>query len=145
MLVIVRISFAWPLIATHIKQYCFSCEKCKRMARSGLGIAPMIIREIKSITFKDVAIDLVGSLENGKGGYRFLLTYICMASTWPEATALKSVMGYDTSSYAFKSIELTVALISDRCEILGVVKILISPYRPQSYGLLSIFILLWYP
>ena len=49
------------------------------------------IKEIKSTPFQDVAIDLVGPFEKGRDGCRYLSTYICMASTWPEAIPLKSV------------------------------------------------------
>ena len=78
-------------MTTHIKQCCLSCENCQRMARSGPKRAPTLSREIKSTPFEDVAIDLVGPFEKGRGGCRYLLTYICVASSWPEAISLESV------------------------------------------------------
>ena len=137
-LVIVRRSFVWPLMTTHIKQYYLSCENCQRMARSGPKRAPMISREIKSVPFEDVAIDLVGPFEKGRGGCRYLLTYICMASSWPEAISLKSVTaravadglleifcrnGIPLQMLSDQGNLLTGALMSELCVILGVVKI----------------------
>ena len=129
-------SIVWPLMTTHIKQYCLSCENCQRMARSGPRRAPMISRQIKSIPFEDVAIDLVGPFERGRGGCRYLLTYICMASRWPEAIPLKSVTAraVPLQMPSDQSTQLTGAKL---CAILGVVKIRTTPYRPQSNGVVE--------
>ena len=112
----------------------------------------MISREIKSIPFEDVAIDLVGPFEKGRGGCRYLLTYICMASRWPEATPLKSFTaravadglleifsrnGVPLQILSNQRTQLTGALMSEICAILGVVKIRTTPYRPQSNGVVE--------
>ena len=41
--------------------------------------------------FEALAFDIVGPMPKGKGGCRFLLTAICMASKWPEAIPLRSI------------------------------------------------------
>ena len=61
------------------------------MGKSNPRKAPMIEREIVSVPFETVAIDLVGPFEKGRVGYRYLLTYVCMASKWPEAIPIKSI------------------------------------------------------
>ncbi len=48
-------------------------------------------RPILSEPFENVAIDLVDPLPKGKGGCRYLLTYVCMATRWPEAVPLRNV------------------------------------------------------
>ena len=48
------------------------------MGKSTPRKAPMIEREMVSVPFETVAIDLVGPFEKGRGGYRYLLTYVCM-------------------------------------------------------------------
>ena len=52
----------------------------------------MIEREVLSEPFEVLAFDIVGTMPKGKGGFRFLLTAICMASKWPEALPLRSIM-----------------------------------------------------
>ena len=42
-------------------------------------------REIVTVPNERVCIDLVGPFPTAKGGFRFLLTYIDMATRWPEA------------------------------------------------------------
>ncbi len=51
----------------------------------------MVERPILAEPFESVAIDLVGPLPKGKGGNRYILTYICLATRWPEAEPLRSI------------------------------------------------------
>ena len=41
--------------------------------------------------FESVAFDLVGPLPKCKGGHRFILTYVCLATKWPEAVPVRNV------------------------------------------------------
>jgi len=50
----------------------------------------MVGRKIVSVPFELVAIELVGPFEKCRGGYRYLLTYICMAFKWSEAVPLNT-------------------------------------------------------
>ena len=52
--------------------------------------APMIEREILSVPFEKVCLDIVGPLPNTRGGFRYILTFIDVATRWPEAVALRS-------------------------------------------------------
>jgi len=36
-------------------------------------------------------VDLVGPLPQNKCGYKYLLTYVCVAIRWPEAVPLQSI------------------------------------------------------
>ena len=47
-------------------------------------------REVVTILSERVCIDLVGPFPTAKGGYQFLLTYIDMATRWPEAIPLRT-------------------------------------------------------
>ena len=49
----------------------------------------MLRREIVSLPFEFVAIDIVEPFERGKGGFKYLFTYVYMASKWPEAIPIK--------------------------------------------------------
>ena len=51
----------------------------------------MVARPALTQPFESVAFDLVGPLPKGKGGHRFILTYVCLATKWPEAVPVRSV------------------------------------------------------
>jgi len=53
--------------------------------------APMVERPALTEPFESIAFDLVGFLPKAKGEYKYLLTYICQASRWPDAVPLKMV------------------------------------------------------
>ena len=80
--------FVWPGMPTEVVEYCGSCEKCQRRSKYRPRRAPAVERPVLSEPFESVAIDIVGSLPKGKGGCRYLLTYICLATRWPEAVPL---------------------------------------------------------
>ena len=107
----------------------------------------MVTQAIRTVPFEEVAIDLIGTFEKGKGGYRFILTYICIASGWPEAIPLKietaramadslveifSRNGVPLVMLSDQGAQLTGALMKELCNILGIVKVSTTPYRPQS-------------
>ena len=52
----------------------------------------MVERKIVTLPFEEVTLNLVGPLEKSRRGYRYLLTHICMASRWPHAVPVKSIM-----------------------------------------------------
>ncbi len=102
--------------------------------------------------FESVAVDLVGPLPKGKGGCRFLLTYVCMATRWPEAVALRSVTAKAVAEglwCIFSRTAIPEVLLSDQgsqfcgrvvrqlCQLLGVDKIRTSPYHPQTNGIVE--------
>ncbi len=51
----------------------------------------MVERPLLSEPFEDIAVDIVGPLPKSKGGFRYLLTYVCLATRWPEAVPLRSI------------------------------------------------------
>ncbi len=87
----VKRKFVWPLLARDVTQYFQSCVTCQTCNRASVRKAPMVERPVLSEPFEQMAFDLVGPLPKAKGGYRFVLTAVCMATKWPEAIPLKSV------------------------------------------------------
>ncbi len=77
--------FVWPGMAKKVVEHCSSCELCQKRSKYKPKRAPDVERPVLSEPFKTVAIDLVGSLPKEKGGNRYLLTYVCLATRWPEA------------------------------------------------------------
>ncbi len=114
--------------------------------------APVVERPILTEPFESVAVDLVGPLPKGKGGCRFLLTYICMATRWPEAIPLRSVTARSVAEglwSIFSRTAIPEVLLSDQgsqfcgrvvrqlCQLLGIEKLRTSPYHPQSNGMIE--------
>ena len=81
--------FDWPLL-TKDATHCKSCVVCQRCNKAGPRKTPTVERSVLTEPFQSVAIDLVGPLLKAKGGFRYVLTYICMASRWPDAMPLKT-------------------------------------------------------
>ncbi len=52
------------------------CGVCQRKSKYKPKRAPVVERPVLSEPFEDVAVDIVGPLAKGKGGCRFLLTYV---------------------------------------------------------------------
>ena len=75
----------WKDVASH----CRSCEICQRASKQKPIPASMIERELVTIPFERVCVDIVGSLPKDKGGCEYLLTYSDVGSRWPEAVPIK--------------------------------------------------------
>ena len=77
--------FNWPTMTkdclAHIRRY----DKCQRIDKTRPRQNSMQIREMPTVPFERVAIDLVGPFPTAVGGFKFMLTCIDMATRWPEA------------------------------------------------------------
>ena len=62
---------------------------------------PMTEREVVTISFKLVCIDIVGLLPKLNEGHIFLLKYINVASRWPEAIPLRTKVVIDSLTTMF--------------------------------------------
>ncbi len=130
-----------------------SCDQCLRHNKASHRQAKMVERPTITVPFDSVAFDIVGPLEKAKGGVRYILTYICMASRWPEAVPLRTVTAEAVSSgmvdimcrtgipsklLTDRGTVFVVSRVCERtCEVLGVDRIQSAPYRPQSNGVLK--------
>ncbi len=68
--------FLWPGMVTEIEEHCRSCDTCQRKSKHKPRKVPAVDRPVLTEPFESVAVDLVGPLPKGKGGCRFLLTYL---------------------------------------------------------------------
>ncbi len=146
---LVKKYFIWPSMAKEIFEYCASCSSCQLRSKSKPRRAPVVDRPVMSEPFETVAIDLVGPLPKGKGGCRFILTYICLATRWPEAIPLRSITAKAVVEglwSIFSRTSIPEVLLSDQgsqfcgkvmsqlCAWLGVEKVKTSPYHPETNG-----------
>ena len=113
------------------------------MAEVPIGEMP-----VHKIPFENVAIDFVGPFPRSHG-YKYLLTYIFLASKYPEAIPLKQAMAKECAEalldiFARNGVPLTLlsdqgaqfmgVLLKQLCLRLGVKHIRTTPYHPQSNG-----------
>ena len=49
----------------------------------------MVASPVVAEPFATIAFDLVGPLSKGRGGFQLVLTFICLASRWPDAIPLR--------------------------------------------------------
>ena len=113
------------------------------MAEVPIGEMP-----VHKIPFENVAIDFVGPFPRSHG-YKYLLTYIFLASKYPEAIPLKQAMAKECEEalldiFARNGVPLTLlsdqgaqfmgVLLKQLCLRLGVKHIRTTPYHPQSNG-----------
>ena len=100
------------------------------------------------VPFEQVAIDIVGPFPRSHG-YRYLLTYICLASRYPEAIPLKHATASECAEVLleiFSRNGVPMSLLSDQgtqfmsvlmkclCKRLGIKQIRTTPYHTQSNG-----------
>ena len=149
---LVKQRFTWPNMGRDIIDYCRSCEVCQRCSKAAARKAPLIEREVSSEPFECLAFDIVGPMPKGKGGYRFLLTAICMASKWPEALPLRSITakavaqdmmeffsrtGIPLQLLTDQGAQFVGSLISKLCRDLSIDKIKTTPYHPECNGVVE--------
>ncbi len=141
--------FVWPGMAKDIVNHCASCVICQRRSKHKPRRAPAVERPVLTEPFESVAIDLVGPLPKGKGGCRYLLTYVCLATRWPEAVPLRSITAKAVVEglwSIFSRTSIPERILSDQgsqfcgrvvkqlCEMLGIQKVRTSPYHPECNG-----------
>jgi len=114
--------------------------------------SPMQIREVVSVPFERVAVDIVGPFPTAKGGFRFLLTCVDLATRWPEAVPIRSttskvVIHYLTAMFAHSG--FPKAIVSDNGPQFigksfsrslrenGIAHVKSSPYHPQGNGVVE--------
>ncbi len=139
--------FVWPGMAREIIGHCRSCEKCQVRSKYRPRRAPAVERPILAEPFESVAIDLVGPLPKGKGGCRYILTYVCLATRWPEAVPLRTITAkavMDGLWSIFSRTSVPERILTDQgsqfcgrvmtqlCEHLGIDKVRTSPYHPET-------------
>ena len=149
---LLRQRFSWPGMGQDVISYCRSCPTCQQCSKNPARKVPMQERAVLSEPFETIAVDILGPLPKGKGGCRFLLTVICMASRWPEALPLKSITARAVSEGLVEMLSRTgipLQLISDQgaqfvgavvsrlCKSLHIDRMQTVPYHPEGNGVVE--------
>ena len=112
----------------------------------------MVARPALTQPFESMAFDLVRPLPKCKGGHRFILTYISLATKWPEAVPVTNVSS-GTVGQAMVDIFCRTAipcqlltdqgsqflggLVRQLCKVLGVEQVNTTAYHQQTNGALE--------
>ena len=149
---VIRQKFAWPGMGQEVIRYCRSCVHCQKGAKNPARKVPLMERAVLSEPFEVMAVDLVGPFPLGKGGYRYLLTCVCMASKWPEAIPLKRMTAKavtDGLIEIFSRTGIPLQMVSDQgTQFVGKVldqlsaclhidRIKATPYHPEGNGVVE--------
>ena len=149
---LIKQKFDWPGLGQEAIQYCRSCVSCQKSAKPRARQVPMMERRVLSEPFESLAFDLVGPFPKGKGGCRYLLTCVCMASKWPEALPIRSMTASAVAQgmmEIFSRVGVPLRLLSDQgsqfvgkvvtklCSNLGIDRIKSVPYHPEGNGVVE--------
>ena len=149
---LIKQRFTWPGVGQDVIDHYRSCPVCQKCSKAPARKVPLIEREVLTEPFEALAFDIVGPMPKGKGGYRFLLTAICMASKWPEAIPLRSIMAKAVAQgmmeiFARTGIPLQLltdqraqfvgSLVTKLCKDLNIDKIKTTPYHPECNGVVE--------
>ena len=141
----IRKLFYWPSLTSDVANHCKSCDVCQRHAKQSPKVLPMQEREVVTIPSERVCVDLVGPFPTAKGGFKFLLTYVDMATRWPEAVPLRKTTtrviinqlqaifcrnGFPTSLVSDNGPQFTSVLFTKFLKTHGIQQIKASPYHP---------------
>ena len=83
MVELIRPFFYWPTITVDCLNHTKKCECCQKRYKSVPRKSFMQEREMVSVPAERVAIDLVGPFPTARGGFKYLLTCIDLATRWP--------------------------------------------------------------
>ena len=149
---VIQQNFVWPNIGQDVIGYVRACPSCQVCAKSKARKVPMMERVVMSEPFEVMAVDIVGPMPKGKGGHRFFLTAICMASRWPEALLLRSITAKAVALgilEIFSRTGIPLQLVSDQgsqflgsvvtqlCTNLRIDRIKTTPYHPEGNGVIE--------
>jgi hypothetical protein len=85
--------FYWSGYRAQIRDYCRSCDICQHTFPKGrVPAAPLQDVPVIDTPFSRVAVDIIGLLTpRSDRGHRFVLTYVDVATRYPEAVVLKTI------------------------------------------------------
>ena len=145
-------AFYWPTMWKDVASHCRSCETCQRVSKQKPIPVPMVERDLVTIPFERLCVDIVGPLPKAKGGCEYLLTYIDSGSRWPEAlpikvgntqsviTELNSIFsrnGFPRVLVSDNGVQFTSNTFMRYCSAHDIKKIEMAPYHPQSNGIVE--------
>jgi len=72
--------FTWPGLGQDVVKYVETCDVCNKVNKAENKSVKLQERTVMSEPFSSVAFDIVGQLPKAKGGVKYLLTYVYIAT-----------------------------------------------------------------
>ena len=128
------------------------CETCQKHDKSKPKPSPMQERELATIPFENISIDLVGPFPTAVGGFKYLLTAVDLATRWPEAIPLRTTTakvitrslvsiftrcGFPLRITTDNGPQFKGAFFKKWVKQLGIKHVVSSPYHPQGNGVVE--------
>jgi len=149
---LLRKLFYWPSLSVDVAKHCKSCSVCQKNTKQNPKVLPMQEREVVTVPSECVCVDMVGPFPKAKGGFQFLLTYVNMATRWPEAIPLRKTTtqviiaqlkgifcrnGFPTTLVSDNGPQFTSAQFTKFLKAQGIQHVTASPYHPQRNGVVE--------
>ena len=144
--------FHWPTLTKDSLAHIRHCDKCQKIDKATPKHNSMQIRELPTIPFEMVAIELVGPFPTALGGFRFILTCIDMATRCPEAIPIRSTTakviitqltnifsrcGFPMTLTSDNGSQFTGKAFQKWVKLKGIKHIRASLYHPQQNGVVE--------
>ena len=146
--------FYWPTIFRDVKEFCRTCPDCQKASSRKGPRAPLIPLPVIEEPFYRIAMDIVGPLPRSWSGNKYILVLCDYATRYPEALPLKTIdaehiaealinvfagWGVPREILTDQGSNFTSQLLAELYRLLGVKALRISPYHPQTDGLVERF------
>src|SRR5215216_1848683 len=145
--------YYWKGMYNDTREYVKSCDACQRRGQKGgkSYLNPIKVGE----PFERIGIDFVGPLERTRKGNKYILVVTDYLTKWPEAKAMKEATAENVVKFIYEGVICRQGcpkiILSDRgthfrnklveglCEKFEIKHKLLSPYHPQTNGLVERF------
>ena len=151
---LIKHQYYWKGMNKDIRKYIANCILC-RQDKAKVQQYPLQMTEIPDRPFDKIAIDLVTDCETSTSGNKHILTIIDHLTGWPEAFPIlnksaDTIVATLINQYlpvhmcprfilSDNSMEFKNNLMDQVLQQLGIDRIFLAPYHPQSNGKLEIF------
>lgn len=147
--------FYWPSMYTDIQKYCATCPTCQRTCPARES-DQAFLRPLSVIfpPFRRIAMNIVGPLVKSSRGHQYILVICDYATRFPEAFPLRTIttpavlralvqlfsrVGIPDKILTDQGTNFTSRLVQLFHKQLGITAIKITPYHPQTDGLVERF------
>ena len=144
--------FYWPTMSKDCRQTIMQCKTCQKNEKTRPKQSPMQERELASVPFENISIDLVGPFPTAVGGFKYILTTVDLATRWPEAIPLRTTTakvitknlvaiftgcGFPSRITSDNGPQFKRAFFTKWAKQLGIKHVVSFPYHPQGNGVVE--------
>lgn len=148
--------YFWLRMKHDVGRYCHTCHTCQVKSKPGPGAPPYPLVHIPIVNepFSRIVIDCVGSLPRTKRGNQYVLTFIDVATRYPEVVPLRNIIaknvvkalvkfftqvGLPKEVQSDQGSNFTSGLFEKVMKSLGIKQYRSTAYHPQSQGAVEKF------